>query len=426
MAAFQLTLSNKNLRLFFIGQGLANIGNLINQVAVSWLAYTLTDSAIMLAIVMFSREIAATFTSPFAGVLADRFNKKKLLILAGVLLMCSTSLLGLMTISGWVEVSTMIFFQIIFGLISGVEIPTRQAFVNELVVNKEHLTNAIAFNSTLFNTARIVGPAIAGILIPFIGEGFCFIAYGVMLFVITFIFIYIQYQPLPAREQAKDFSKEFWEGFSYSFQSPPIRVLLILIAIVTVFGLSYEILLPIFADQVFDKVLKFNSNTFGYMLSAVGVGSIFGGVHLSMRKNLIGLEKVLFAGALIFGVFITLFSFTDIYWLALCLLFLAGYGRVLVFTAFNTLLQTIAEDEKRGRVLSLYIMIFMFCKTIGNLIMGFIAEHQGVNFATGLGGVCCIFGVIFLYPQMSLISKAVSNFQQKIQEEKNIKLESSK
>ncbi|MEO1655184.1 MAG: MFS transporter, partial [Bacteroidota bacterium] len=293
MALFQSTLGNPNLRRFFLGQGISNIGNLLKQVAIAWMAYKLTDSARLLAVVLFSREIAAFLISPLAGVIADRLDKFRLILLANTALMFTTTFLGLAVIWNLADIYFLIGIQFLFGLISGTEIPTRQAFVNELVEKKENLTNAIALNSTLFNTARIVGPSVAGILIPLVGEGVCFLIYGGMLALLLIIFWPIKYQKPEDPPKRANFKTEMKNGWNYAIQSPNLRPLLLITAWVTFFGLSYEMLLPVFADRVFDGVFEANAITFGYLASAVGAGSIFGAVLLAQRKNLIGLEKIL-------------------------------------------------------------------------------------------------------------------------------------
>ncbi|NJO02422.1 MAG: MFS transporter, partial [Bacteroidia bacterium] len=269
-----------------MGQGLANVGVLIKQVALGWLVYRLTDSAILLGLVMFCREIAAFVTSPFAGVIADRLNKYQLLIVANLLLLANASLLGFLVINGYINLLWLVFIQIIFGCIGGAEIPTRQAFINDLVENKENLTNAIAFNSTLFNTARIVGPAIAGMLIPIIGEGFCFLLYAVLLAFILIIFGFIRYRADKKTMPEKNFRREMQEGIHYAYQSESIRTLLLLFASVTFFGISYEMLLPVFAEEIFQA----GSQGYGYMTSAIGVGSVLGAIFIANRKDLFGLE----------------------------------------------------------------------------------------------------------------------------------------
>ncbi len=408
MSAYVLLRNSRNLRLFFSGQGLANVGNLIKQVTLSWLVYQLTESAILLGVVMFSRELAAFIISPFAGVVADRFNKHRLVMFSNVLLFINTSLLAILTIQAWVSVPVLVAIQLFYGLVSGLEIPTRQAFVNEMVEDKQLLTSAIALNSTLFNTARIVGPAIAGLLIPLVGEGFCFLIYSGMLLLILFFFSFLRYSPLPKSKARKGFQEEMQEGIQYMVKTPEIRLLIQLFAGVTFFGISYEMLLPIFADEVF----KAGSQVFGYLTSAVGAGSIVGALLLSGKKNLRGLPIVLFGGVLIFGVFLALFSQIETLWLALVLLFFAGSGRVSVFTANNTLLQTMAGDEKRGRVLSLYIMVFMGCKTLGNLLMGFLADSWGAPFAVLLGGLSCILLILIMVPQYYFINRRVEEFEE--------------
>ncbi len=391
MVNFSATLQNRNFRIFFIGQGLSNVGNMMKQIAIGWLAYKLTDSAFLLGVVMFTRELFAFLISPFAGVVADRLNKYQLILWANLALLVNTALLGWLTVGAGISLELMIVIQAVFGLISGVEIPTRQAFVNDLVEKKENLTNAIALNSTLFNSARIVGPSLAGILIPFVGEGGCFLIYAFFLVIILVIFQFIKYKAPTPQSRKSSVATEMKEGMQYVFQHPPLRVLFVMVLLVTFFGISYEMLLPVIVSEVFDK----GPAVFGYLTSAIGAGSIAGALFLANRKDLGGLEQILQWGIAVFGLGIILFALTSHLLLALLILFVAGSGRVMFFTANNTLLQSLAEQDKRGRVLSLYIMVFMGSKTLGNLLMGTLADYAGASWAIGLGGLgCCVSGLL--------------------------------
>jgi MFS family permease len=388
---FSVTLQNRNFRLFFIGQGLSNVGNMMKQIAIGWLAYRMTDSAFLLGVVMFTRELSAFLISPFAGVVADRLNKYQLILWSNLALLLNTGVLGWLTITGNINLELMILLQALFGLISGVEIPTRQAFVNDLVEKKENLTNAIALNSTLFNSARIVGPSLAGILIPLVGEGGCFLIYTFFLVIILIIFQFIKYKPSPKKSPKGAVIKEINEGMQYVYRHPPLRGLFIMVFLVTFFGISYEMLLPVMVSEVFEK----GPQVFGYLTSSVGAGSILGALFLANRKDLGGLERILQIGIGVFGIAITLFAMTSNLIVALLILFVAGSGRVMFFTANNTLLQSLADQDKRGRVLSLYIMVFMGSKTLGNLMMGALADYAGASWAIGLGGIgCCISGLL--------------------------------
>lgn len=404
------SLQNRNFRLFFIGQGLSNLGNMMKQVALGWLVYRLTDSAFLLAIVMFSRELSAFFISPIAGVFADRFNKYQIVVASNFLLLFNSLSLSILCLQDWVNVPLLVMTQIIYGLTSGVEVPTRQAFVNELIVDKSQLTNAIALNSTMFNTARVVGPAIAGLLIPFVGEGYCFLIYAALLIITLIQLSFVSYVPLNRLSPSKKFLPELSEGLHYVYQHKSLRVLFLLIGSVTFFGLSYEILLPVFVAEVYDK----GATLYGYLTSAIGLGSIIGALSITRKRGLLGLEVRFFAGVLLFGICMLLFAYTAWVWLSLSILFVAGFGRVTIFTANNTLLQSLADDEKRGRVLSLYVMLFMGAKTLGNFMMGFLAEHISVEFAIFVGGLGCLLSVLWLAGDLQHIREEVKVLEKEL------------
>src|SRR5690554_3953043 len=259
-------LSSRNYRLFFTGQAFSNLGNMMKQVAVGWLVYRLTDSALLLGLVAFSREISIFLFSMVAGVVADRYNKHRLLILCQSLISLNAFALAYLTLSGAINVPLLIFLEVLFGLVSGLEMPSRQSFVNDLVKDKSYLTNAIALNSSLFNTARIVGPALAGVLIPLIGEGYCFLIYAIASFSVVIVFSFIRYRESKSKIARIGFGNEFLEGAKYSFGTKHTRFLLLFIAGITFLGVSYMVILPVFAADVFDE----GSEIFDYITSAVG------------------------------------------------------------------------------------------------------------------------------------------------------------
>jgi MFS family permease len=383
-------LKNRNYRLFFTGQGLSNLGNLIQQVAIGWLAYRLTDSAFVLGLVTFSQQFTTFLAAPVAGVVADRSNKHRLLMWVNALLMINSFLLALLTVLGLINIGLMIAIQLAFGCIKGIEMTTRQAFINDLVDDKTILTSAIALNSTLFNTARIVGPAIAGILIPLAGEAFCFIVYSVMSLAVTLTFLYIRYRPQERIRPPAKFIAELTEGWKYSFGNPPIRTLMLLVTAISLFGMPYTVLLPVFAGEVFNA----GAQGFGYMNSAIGLGSVAGALYLGNKQNVLGMDKLLVITAVVFGLGVAGFAFSPWLWVALVALLASGFGRVIVFAASNTLLQTIADDSKRGRVLSLHITLFMGAHTFGSLGVGALADLIGAPYTIALGGLGCIIAAL--------------------------------
>ncbi|SHM75448.1 Predicted arabinose efflux permease, MFS family [Cyclobacterium lianum] len=395
------SLSSTNYRFFFMGQAFSNLGNMMKQVAVGWLVYRLTGSALLLGVVSFSREIAAFLFSTVAGVLADRYNKHRLLMVCQSLIAVNAIILALLTITDAISFQTLLALEIVFGLVSGMEMPSRHAFVNDLVEDKTYLTNAIALNSSLFNTARIVGPALAGILIPIIGEGYCFLLYAVASSAVVVIFTYIEYRPSGKKRKGKNFAKEFREGAVFSIKTRHIRFLILFVAGITLIGVSYMVILPVMAAEVFmgDAVI------FGYMTSAVGIGSLLGAFFVGARNNVVGLDKLILLGTLIFGLGLAVFSFSTILWLSLLALITTGLGRVIIFTGSNTLLQTIAPEEKRGRVLSFYIMLFMGALSLGSFLIGLLTDWMGAPFALMMGSLGVLVMGLYYAKSLPLLRK---------------------
>jgi len=379
-------LEHRNYRWFITGQALSNIGNMMHQVAISWLAYTLTDSALILGFVAFSKQLASFFSGITAGVVADRFNKKKLLQYAHGLMGINVLILSWMTAQEWITVAGLLLFQLTLGLVKGVEMPARQALVNELVEDKRHLTNAIAINSTVFNTARVIGPAFAGVLIPWTGEAVCFLIYGLISLGIMVSFSLMPLQPRMVSRSRMKLGADFSEGLRYALRYPTIRISLLYVAGMGMAGVSFMVLLPILAGDVFRQ----GATVYGYMTSALGLGAIAGGIYLARRTKVAGIQKIICVAGLIFSLGLLFLPVAG--WLPAALLAIAlvGLGRVMVFAGTNTLLQTITDDDKRGRVLSLYITCFTGSVVLGGLMVGALADAVGPLNALWAEGISCL------------------------------------
>nr|MBI1230140.1 MFS transporter [Cytophagales bacterium] len=382
------SLASKNYRLFFTGQAFSNLGSMMQQVAIGWLVYRITGSALLLGIVSFSREIAVFTFSTVAGVLADRYNKHQLLMVCQSLIAGLAVILAFLTLTESINIALLITLQLLFGLVSGLEMPSRHAFVNDLVTDKLYLTNAIALNSSLFNTARIVGPALAGALIPIISEGYIFLIYAVASIIVVFIFRKIRYLPVAKEKPQRNFKEEFLDGAIYALTTRHIRFLIVFVASITLVGISYTVVLPVVASEV----LMGDALVYGYMTSAIGIGSLIGAVFVGSKSQVLGLDKWILAGSFTFGVGLLVFSASSVLLLSLAALVTTGLGRVFIFTGTNTLLQTLAPEEKRGRVLSFYIMLFMGALALGSFGIGLVTDWMGAPL-TLLGSS---FGVLVL------------------------------
>lgn len=382
----------KNYRIFILGQALSNIGNMMQMVAVSWLAYKLTDSVFVLGLVTFGKQISGFFTGFFSGVIADRFNRLRLLQVSHFALGCLSFVLFALVWYEWITIYLLIIVQLIMGVLKSLEIPARQTFVNDLIIDKQYLANAVALNSTVFNTARLLGPTLAGILIPLVGEAVCLSIYGVMSWVIV-VFFFILKVPLQKKKASKlNFKTEFLEGFTYAFTHPSLKISLLFVAGFAFFGTSFLVLLPVLAGDVFNS----GAEVYGFMNSAQGLGAIIGGVYLANKAKAVTMHKGIPWAALIFCFGLLVVSFSDLLIITILGIVFTGGGRIIVFASTNTLLQLISSDAKRGRIISLYITIFMGAMMLGGLSVGALADVIGVLPTIMVQSVLCAI-IILVY-----------------------------
>ncbi len=387
--------SSRNYRLFFIGQGISLIGSWITQVATIWLVYQLTDSALFLGLVGFASQIPNFILAPVGGIFVDRWNRHRLLVITQILLMSQSLVLAFLALTGMIQIWHMIILSICQGIVSAFEMPTRQAFVVEMVENKENLGNAIALNSSLFNSARLIGPAIAGLLIAAVGSGVCFLIDGISFIAAISSLLAMNIKPNEIAVLTNSPWERLKEGFVYSFSFPPIRAILMLLALVSFMGTSYIVLVPVFAT----KILHGSADTLGFLMAASGVGAFMAAIYLSSRQSILGIDKLIAVSPAIWGIGLIAFSRSHTFWFSLLMMFVIGFGSVLEFTACNTFLQTIIDDDKRGRVMSLYIMAFSTIP-FGNLFAGALAEKIGASYTLTIAGIFCILGSVIFIKQL--------------------------
>jgi len=381
-------LYHRNYRLFFGGQGISLIGTWMQQIAMSWLVYRMTSSAFLLGLIGFSSQICSFFFSPFAGVISDRWNRHHILIVTQSLAMIQASVLAFLTLTGMIAVHHLIVLSLFLGLVNAFDMPTRQAFVVEMVERRENLGNAIALNSFLFNGARLVGPSVAGLLISILGEGMCFLL-NALSFLAVIIALLAMKMTYHKREAEKTHVFQgFKEGFIYAFGFPPIRIILFFLSWLSLVATANTTLLPIFARDI----LHGDARTYGFLMAAIGVGAIIGAIFLAARKSVLGLGRIIAIASGIFGVGLISFSLSHALWLSLSLLLLAGFGMMVHMASSNTILQTMVDDDKRGRVMSLYVMAFMGMAPFGSLTGGSLAGTIGAPSTLIIGGASCILG----------------------------------
>lgn len=375
----------------------------MQNVAIVWLIYRLTNSAFLLGLVGFASQFPTFLFSPFAGAFADRVNRRMLFLITQILATVQSLALFFLVITNRITVSQIIILSILMGLISAFDMPARQAFVVDMIEKKEDLGNAIALNSLLMNSTRMVGPAMAGIIIATSGEALCFFLNSMSYLFI--IFALIQMQIVPKKTQVKETSiiKTIKEGFKYAYNSLPIRLILLVLALFSFFAMPYTVVLPIFAKQVFHG----GADYLGYLMTGIGIGALIGALYVASRKNVVGLEKLLSMAGLIFGVSICFFALSRQLWLSLALLTFSGFGMFAQITCSNTILQSIVEDSKRGRIMSLYTMAFMGMAPLGSLYIGWAAHYFTAQNALLISGLVMILTSLLFIKNLNKLKNMI-------------------
>ncbi len=382
-------LRSRNYRLFFAGQGISLIGTWMTQVATVWLVYQLTNSALMLGIVGFISQIASFFFAPFGGVIVDRWNRRTLLIITQALSMGQSLLLALLTLTGLINIWLIIVLSFLQGLITALDAPARQTFVKDMIERSDDLPSAIALNSSLINGGRLIGPAIAGIVIAAVGAGYCFLIDGISYIAVIGGLLWMRFdRKPPLLKTTMNPLESIKEGFIYAYEFLPIRSILLLLVMCSLMVMPYSTLMPIFAM----KILQGDANTLGILMAASGVGAFGGAIYLMSRTSVVGLGKVIGYAPVISGIGLIAFSRSDILWLSVLMIIGVGFGSIIQLASSNTLIQTIVEDDKRGRVMSLFTMCFLGMVPFGNLLAGFLANFIGAANTFTINGIVCIVG----------------------------------
>lgn len=394
---------SRNYRLFFIGQGISLIGSWMTNIATIWLVYDLTDSPFMLGLVGFTSQIPSFFVAPYGGVMVDRFSRHRILIATQILAMIQSLSLAALAFSGVIQIWHIIALSLFQGFINAFDAPARQAFVPELVERKEDLANAIAINSTMFNGARLIGPAIGGLLIARVGTAYCFLIDGVSYIAVILGLLAMKIKPKNIKLSQGNALQKIKEGFTYAFGFPPIRAILLQAAIVSFFGIQYTVLVPIFAE----KILGGGAETLGFLMAASGIGALTGGIYLALRRTVIGLGRLIVLAPGILGIGLIAFAFSRLLPLSLIIMLFVGFGTIMQVAASNTILQTIVEEDKRGRVMSLFTMSFLGMTPFGNLVGGFLANEIGASTTLIIDGIACLLVSIFFSRQLPALRKLV-------------------
>jgi MFS family permease len=396
-------LRSRNYRLFFGGQSVSMIGTWITRIATSWLVYRLTDSALLLGLVGFAGQVPTLLLAPFAGVIVDRSDRHRLLVWTQVLSAAQSLALGVLALSGHITVAWVLVLQIMQGLINAFDTPARQAFVVQMVEDRADLPNAIALNSTLVNGSRIIGPSIGGLIIAAVGEGWCFMIDAVSYIAVIGSLLAMDVahvRPAPTTTSLLD---ELRDGYRYVSGFPPVRMALVLLAIVSAMGMPYTVLMPVMASQVFHG----GAHTLGFLMTASGLGAVGGALYLASRKSVVGLGRVMMIATLAFGAGLVAFGFTRSQWLAMLVLPFVGAGFMVEMASTNTILQTITEERLRGRVMAFYAMAFFGSAPIGSLLAGVAADRIGAPATNVAGGVACVAAGLWLMTKLPRLRELV-------------------
>ena len=394
-------LRHRNYRLFFIGQGISLIGTWVTRIAMSWLVYRLTQSSLLLGLTGFAGQLPSFVLAPFAGVIVDRSDRYRLLLVTQVLSMVQSVLLAYFALSGTITAWHVLVLAIFQGCINAFDTPARQSFIVDMVETRDDLPNAIALNSSLVNVARLIGPSVAGVLISLFGEAICFtvdaVSYVAVLGALLGMRIVARERP---QRQAR-FTGELRDGVAYIAGFAPIRDLLLLLACVSLAGMPYAVLMPVFATQVFHG----GPHTLGWLMTATGVGALLAALWLASRPSVLGLGRVIAAAGLVFGVSLLLFSYSRSFWVSVPLLVLVGGGMMMQMAATNTLIQTLVDERMRGRVMSFYTMAFFGMTPFGSLLAGVVASRFSAEIAVRSGGVVTVLAVLLFMRRLPALRR---------------------
>jgi MFS family permease len=376
----------------------------MQRLAVSWLIYRLTGSPLLLGLAGFVGQLPMFIFASFAGVFVDRWNRYRLLLLTQTLAMIQASILAVLTLAGVVAVWHLFVLAAVLGLINAFDMPARQSFVIDMVgQQKGDLANAIALNSIMVNGARLAGPFMAGLAVAAFGEGICFVLNALSFLAIVAALLAMSIPPRGATVRTLAL-KGLAEGYRYAFGFPPIRYALIVLGLVSLTGMSFQVLMPVFAKGV----LHGGPSTLGFLLAASGVGAIASATALASRKRVAGIERFIVLGSAVFGFGLAAFSFSRHVGLSLAAMVFTGFGMMTALTSCNTMLQTVVEEDKRGRVMSFYAMAFQGMTPFGNLLAGSLASHIGVPNTALAGGACCVAISVFFAKKLPVIRKAAA------------------
>lgn len=403
-------LRHRNFRLFFGGQTISLVGTWMTRIATAWLVYRLTGSALLLGTVSFMGQIPTFLVAPFAGVIIDRLNRRHLLIWTQCLAMVQSLLLAWLALSHRITIAEILILSSFQGLINAFDMPGRQAFMVQMVEERNDLSNAIAINSSMVNVARLIGPALAGIVIAASSEGWCFLIDGISYIAVIFSLLLMRVHVAEIRRHAASMFHQLHEGWSYVSRFTPVRTILILFALTSLMGMPYSVLMPVFAG----KILHGGPHTLGFLMGAAGAGALVSALTLVMRRSVRGLTRMLPMAAVMFGSSLVLFGLSRWLWASLVLMVFTGFGMLQGFTISNTIIQTLVPEDKRGRVMSYYTASFVGMAPFGSLLAGAMAHWIGAPATVMFTGSCVIAGGLWFWTRLPTLRREMRPVYEKL------------
>ncbi|MGA3236950.1 MAG: MFS transporter [Bryobacteraceae bacterium] len=396
-------LRHRNFKLFFAGQSISVIGTWMTRLATSWLVYRLTHSVLLLGIVSFAGQIVSFALGPLAGVWVERLNRRKLLVWTQAAAAVQSLAMAALTLMHVVTLWEIIALAALQGLINAFDMPGRQSFLVQMVEDRNDLSNAIAINSSMANGARLIGPAIAGLVIGAVGEGWCFLVDGVSYFAVIASLLLMRIQPMNVRRNGSSMLEQMREGWDYVRTFRPIRIILLLFALLSLMGWPYAVLLPIFAGQV----LHGGPHTLGWLTAASGIGALASGLSLAVRKSVVGLTRMLQIATAMLGGALILFGLSHTLWLSLVLMVLVGFGLMQGASVSNTIIQSLVPEDKRARVMGYYTMAFFGAAPFGSLLAGMLAHRIGAPHTVIVTGAFCVAGSLWFTLKLPKVNAVI-------------------
>ena len=396
-------LRHPNYRLFFIGQGVSLIGTWLTRVALGWWVYRLTGSELILGTVSFASQLPTFLLAPIGGVVVDRYDRHRILVVTQVLAMLQSVLLTLLALSSHASVESILALAVFQGLINAFDTPARQSFLVELVESREDLPIAIALNSSMVNGARLIGPSIAGLLIALFGEAGCFGIDALSYLAVIGSLLMMRVKHRERGASSRRVVADLGAGLAYVARSDALRSVLLLVALVSLTGAPYTMLMPVLAT----RTLGGGAYTLGFLTASAGAGAVAGALWLAARPSVLGLGRVITAATLSFGAALMAMSLSHTLWISLPVLVVAGGGMMVALASSNTVLQTIVDEDKRGRVMSLYTMAFFGMVPFGSLLAGWLATHVGALTTLFAGGVLTTLGGVLFWRKLPALRASV-------------------